>query len=395
MERLLYERSERYPGPACRLVAVGDIMLSGAVAQRYPNGVGAQRIFAEVVSILKSGDIVFGNLETPLCSPPSDRRLFSADPGMAEVLVKGGFTILSLANNHILEYGPDGLRESMARLQEHGIAILGAGASREEAGRPVVLEAHGLRVAFIGLGRTLQNQPDADVPGFVEWEESRAVEMVRNARGRADVVVVSLHIGFMWIDYPKPAFKEAADRLIASGADVVLMHHAHVLQGYHAAAGRLIIYNLGNFVADIHEGETGVTPVPDLQRQSAIFRIDLDRGGVARVEAVPIIADDEFCVRPAPDTVARSILDRLERISIAIGDGSYRDGFNRQRASLTTGNTLAWLFVHLRRGNWKELFGNVGRARPEHLAMLGRYLAGRLGGWWRRRGEHTTSRRSV
>jgi len=391
MERLLYDRPARQPGPSCRLVAVGDIMLSGAVARRYPNGAGAGRIFAEVGPILKSGDIVFGNLETPLCSPPGDRKLFSAEPGMSEALATGGFTILSLANNHILEYGPDGLRESMTHLKAHGITILGAGASREEAERPVVLERNGLRVAFVGLGRTLQDQPDPDVPGFVEWDEARAVEMIRDARRRADVVVVSIHIGLMWIDYPKPAFKEAADRMIQAGAGVILMHHAHVLQGYQAAGGRLVVYNLGNFVADIYEGETGVTPVPDLQRQSAIFRIDLDRGGVARVEAVPIVVDDEFRVRLAPEPVAASILDRLERISIAIGDGSYHDDFSRQRAALTTGNTLAWLAVHLRRGNWKELFGNMGRARPEHLVMFGRYLAGRLGGWWRRRGEHTTA----
>ncbi len=391
MERVLFRRPGLHLGPACRLVAVGDIMLSGAVALRYPGGAGAGRVFSDVVPVLRGGDIVFGNLETPLCSATGERSLFRADPAMAEALSTAGFTILSLANNHILEYGPEGLRQSMAHLGPHGIKILGAGTSQEEARKPVVIERNGLRVAFVGLGRTLQGQPDPDLPGFVEWEEARAIEMIREARRQADVVVVSIHIGLMWVDYPKPAFKEAADHMLGAGASVILMHHAHVLQGFHAVGGRLVVYNLGNFVADIYEGETGVTPVPDLQRQSAIFRIDLDRGGVARVEAVPIIADDEFRVQIAPDPVATSILERLERISVAIGNGSYHEAFARQRAALTTGNTLAWLVVHLRRGNWKELFGNVGRARPEHLVMLGRYLVGRLGGWWRRRGNRPTT----
>jgi poly-gamma-glutamate synthesis protein (capsule biosynthesis protein) len=243
---------------------------------------------------------------------------------------------------------------------------------------------HGLRVGLLGFGRTLQAQKDPSVPGFVEWGEDRAVRSVRELRGSVDIIVVSIHIGYMWIDYPKPAFKEAADRLIAEGAHVVLMHHAHVLQGYRAEGGSLAIYNLGNFIADIYEGETGVTPVPERQLESAIFLIDLDRNGVLEVAVVPIATTLDLTVVVAPDEQARRIIERLERIAREIRSGEYLAGFSRQRAELNTRDSLAWLLFHLKKGNWRELGSSLRRARPEHLGMLARYATRRLETLWKR-----------
>jgi poly-gamma-glutamate capsule biosynthesis protein CapA/YwtB (metallophosphatase superfamily) len=303
---------------------------------------------------------------------------------LAPALAGAGFNVLSLANNHILEYGPEGLRQCARLVTEAGIAVLGAGDDQESARRALIMSRRGLRVGLLGFGRTLQAQKDPRLPGFVEWDEELAVQGVRDLKRSVDIVVVSIHIGYMWIDYPSPQFKAAADRLLDEGAHVVLMHHAHVLQGYKTRSGRLAIYNLGNFVADIYEGETGVTPVPERQLESAIFLIDLDRGGVAEVAVVPIATTPDWTVVVAPDTQARSIIDRNERIAREIESGEYLSGFSRQRADLNTGNTLAWLMVHLRKGDWRELGTNIGRMRPHHLGMLARYAATKLESLWKR-----------
>ena len=384
MQHTLYGRPGPHEGQACRMIAVGDVMLSGEVARRHRPDRGSVRMFEGVSQILRSGDIVFGNLETPLCDPPVERTLFRAHPAMAPVLASAGFNVLSLANNHILEYGPHGLRQSVRLLSDNGIAVLGAGDSQESARQPVIMTRHGLRVGLLGFGRTLQAQKDPSAPGFVEWDESLAVRSVRELSGSVDIVVVSIHIGYMWIDYPKPAFKEAADRLLEAGAHVVLMHHAHVLQGYLAESGRLIVYNLGNFIADIYEGETGVTPVPDRQLESAIFLIDLDRRGVVEVAVVPIATTPDLTVIAAPDEHARLINERLERIAREIRSGEYLLGFSRQRAELNTGDSLAWLAFHLKRGHWGKLGTSLLRARPEHVGMLARYAARRLETLWKR-----------
>jgi len=384
MDRTLYRREGPREGPACRLAAVGDLMLSGDVARRHRPDLGPVGMFDEVAPILRSGDIVFGNLETPLCSPQVERALFRGHPAMAPALASAGFNVLSLANNHILEYGPEGLQSSVDLISRNGIAVLGAGRGQEAARQPVIMEHKGLRVGLLGFGRTLQAQKDPDAPGFVEWDEDSAVRAVRQLRLTVDVVVVSIHIGFMWIDYPNPAFKRAADRLLVEGAHIVLMHHAHVLQGYAAKDGRVAVYNLGNFIADIYEGETGVTPVPERQLESAIFLIDLDRRGVAELRVVPIAITPELTVKVAPDDQALQIIARLERISREISSGEYLGLFARQRAELNTGNILAWLVVHLRKGHWRELGTNILRARPVHVGMLARFTAKKLESLWKR-----------
>ena len=384
MHRTLYRRDGPREGPACRLAAVGDLMLSGDVARRHRPELGPVDLFDEIAPTLRSGDIVFGNLETPLCSPGVERVLFRGHPAMAPVLASAGFNVLSLANNHILEYGPEGLQSSVDLVSGNGIAVLGAGRDQEAARRPVIRECNGLRVGLLGFGRTLQTQNNPRAAGFVEWDEDAAVRAVRELRDAVDVVVVSIHIGFMWIDYPNPAFKRAADRLMAEGAHVVLMHHAHVLQGYAVEGGRLAVYNLGNFIADIYEGETGVTPVPERQMESAIFLIDLDRRGVVEMSVVPIAITPDLTVKVAPDGQALLIIQRLERIAGEISSGEYLGAFARQRAELNTGNILAWLAVHLRRGHWRELATNMLRARPEHLGMLARFAGRKLETLWKR-----------
>jgi len=385
MHRTLHRRDGPRDGPSCRLVAVGDMMLSGEVAKRHRPDLGPIDVFTEVAPILRSGDIVFGNLETPLCNPRVKRTLFRGHPAMAPVLASAGFNVLSLANNHILEYGPEGLQSSIELVTRNGMIVLGAGRDQDSARQPVIMERNGLRVGLLGFGRTLKPQKDPGVPGFVEWDEELAVRLVRKLRDTVDIVVVSIHIGFMWLDYPKPAFKQAADRLLSEGAHVVLMHHAHVLQGYAAGNGRLAVYNLGNFIADIEEGETGVTLVPELEMESAIFLIDLDRRGVAEVGVVPIATTQDLRVTVAADDQGGKIIERLERISREISSGEYLEAFARQRAELNTGNILAWLVVHLRKGHWRELGTNILRARPEHVGMLMRFAANKLKTLWGRR----------
>ncbi|SRR6266581_258444 len=375
----LYRRPGGPVGAACRLVAVGDIMLSGGVGRRHPPGKDAARLFGDTVPLLRMGDIVFGNLETPLCDDSSRRDLFRGDLGMAGTLADAGFNVLSLANNHILDYGPGGLRQCMEALRRCGVSVLGAGLNQTEARRPVVVERRGVRVGLIGFGRTLQRQADPGLPGFAEWDEREALEAVRTLRSKVECVVVSLHIGMMWIDYPNPAFKDIGDGLIDAGADVVLMHHAHVLQGYGVRAGRLAIYNLGNFIADIDEGETESTPVPERQRESGVFVIDLDREGVVEAGLIPLWITDAFSVSVADTERAQRIQNRLERISEDIRLDRYHKEYARQRAELNTGNLIESLLVKIRRRRWGDLAKSLLRLRPEHLGMFGRFGARKLG----------------
>jgi hypothetical protein len=158
-----------------------------------------------------------------------------------------------------------------------------------------------------------------------------------------------------------------------------------VLQGYGADDGRLVVYNLGNFIADIFEGEVDAHPLPERQRESAIFQVELDRHGVASVDIVPILMTEDHRVVVAPDDRARRIAERLERIAGDIRSGAFRAGFASQRAELHTENIFAWLWLRVRQGQWRMLGQSLLRFRPEHVGMLGRFAAGKLEALWRRR----------
>src|SRR5882724_1453678 len=373
MQTILYRRPGSTQGASCRLIAVGDIMLSGEVGRRYPPDVADESdLFGDVLPVLRSGHVVFGNLETPLCDAPRERDLFRGHPAMAGVLAAAGFNVLSLANNHVLDYGSEGLRQCASALRERGVVVLGAGLDRQESRRPVILERAGMRVGLLGFGRTLQVQRDPEAAGFAERSEREAMAAVRALRPSVDCLILSVHIGMMWLDYPKPAFKEIGDRLMSAGVDVVLMHHAHVLQGYEIRHGRLAIYNLGNFIADIDEGETESTPVPERQRESAVFVIELDRSGVVEVAAVPLWITEAFNVRQADEGRAARILKRLESISEDIRLDRYHHEYARQRAALNTGNLLESLRVKVRKRRWADLARSLLRLRPEHIGMFGR-----------------------
>ncbi|MEI6180277.1 MAG: CapA family protein, partial [Chloroflexales bacterium] len=145
----LYTRPSQPTGPTLDLRAVGEVMLArhiAALAERQ----GSASLLAEVQDLLK-GDVTLGNLESPLTTRrealrPGPYRLL-APPELAAVLPAANFTALSLANNHALDAGPEGLADTLATLRAVGVAPVGAGPSEAAALEPVWFEAHGCRLA--------------------------------------------------------------------------------------------------------------------------------------------------------------------------------------------------------------------------------------------------------
>jgi poly-gamma-glutamate capsule biosynthesis protein CapA/YwtB (metallophosphatase superfamily) len=302
--------------PVVTLAAVGDLLLDRGVGEQIARR-GSGYPFEAVAETLSGADIAFGNLECPLSAKGTrvaKRYSFQARPETAACLVKGGFDLLSLANNHTMDCGRTGLVETMQGLARNGIHWCGAGRTRREAETPTVLTVKGLRVAFVGFGDFLPEgsflRDDRPTIAFAEAERVRAA--VAAARGMADVVVASFHWGIEYESRPHPRQKALARVAVAAGADLVLGHHPHVLQGLEiapAGSGRdrpaLIAYSLGNFLFDRRTGRA---------LQSVILRCALTRRGVAGAELIPVQLDG---MRPCPASgpAARTILARLTRLS--------------------------------------------------------------------------------
>jgi poly-gamma-glutamate synthesis protein (capsule biosynthesis protein) len=203
---------------------------------------------------------------------------FRAPPAAAEALARAGIDVVSLANNHVLDYGKDALEETITLLDAAKVAHAGAGMTEAAAHAPALVRARGQTLAFLGYVKvsieggasggfdTRTWEAHDDAPGVAWAHPERIASDVAAARaGGAGVVVVMLHSGIEGQTAPNDWQIEAAHAAIDAGAALVIGAHPHVLQGAARYKGGLIAYSLGNFVFDTGEAQT-----------SAILRVTLD-----------------------------------------------------------------------------------------------------------------------
>lgn len=213
--------------------------------------------FAEIQPLLRA-DIIVGNLETPLTrdlplkSPIGARYRFGASKEMARHLVDAGFTAVSLANNHAFDLRAAGMIDSPEILRELGIIPLGASRTDEPVFRVEPIDKDGWRVGFIAV-TTRRNAPHFAgtpvLPFLVTTElDDTLVPVLQAARAQHDVLIVFIHWGEEYADDPAPHQRKAAKALLDAGADLVVGHHPHVLQGIERHGDGAIAYSLGNFL---------------------------------------------------------------------------------------------------------------------------------------------------
>ncbi len=247
------------------IAAVGDIMLDRSVAEaitpEHPEGP-----FAHVLDVLQSADLTVGNLESAVSDLGQARQksyTFRAPPLAAAGLAAAGFDLVSIANNHSLDFGPEALVDTVEQLRAASVEVVGGGRDNEEAYRYRVLTAHGVRVAFLGLAEVPNdNGYDRSVwiaapgkPGIAWVDEERMAATVREAAQAAEVVVVMLHFGIEGASEPLERQRQLSRSAIDAGANLVVGSHPHVLQKLEDYGGGLIAYSLGNFVFDGFEGD--------------------------------------------------------------------------------------------------------------------------------------------
>jgi poly-gamma-glutamate synthesis protein (capsule biosynthesis protein) len=253
------------------VLAVGDLLLGSSVKARILTE-GPDYPFRPAAEILRAADITFGNLECPLTeggtptpgkSAESLRAkrnyLFRAPPGCATGLAEAGFDVVSLANNHAMDYSATGLRHTLAGLRAAGVQPVGAGERIDEACAPVILERGASRIAFLALSDILPAHSAAgrSTPGVAPARSTAArprfevtvTEQLRALRRQAEFVLVSVHWGKERWTRPTPRQIKLGRFLIDAGADAVIGHHPHVLQPIERYRGRPIAYSLGNFIS--------------------------------------------------------------------------------------------------------------------------------------------------
>ena len=224
--------------------------------------------FAGMADHLRRADLAMVNVETAVSrrgAPAAKSFTFRAPDSLWRALVAAGVDVVTLANNHSLDYGPVALEDTIRGARRAGLAVVGAGRDPSEAYAPAVVEHEGRTVAFVGLSSVIPSPAWAaggGRPGVAStFDERLALASVRAAARVSDRVVVSIHWGEELHRCPGAEQQALAARLVAAGADVVAGHHPHVLQGISRRANALIGYSLGNFAFHARDADTRATGV--------------------------------------------------------------------------------------------------------------------------------------
>jgi poly-gamma-glutamate synthesis protein (capsule biosynthesis protein) len=325
---------------AAILHAVGDV---------GPDRDDPRECFAHARAALHRADLGFCQLEVNLTERgvrmPQARHTSRALAASAAALRDAGFDVVSFAGNHCMDWGPDGLFDTIGNLRAAGLDVVGVGADIAAARAPVIRDSNGIRIAFVAYSSILPQgywatdsragcapmraythyeQIETDQPGtpprvhtFPHRGDLDGVRAdIRAAKARADVVIVSVHWGIHFVpavlaDYQR----EVAHAAIDAGADLILGHHAHILKGIELHRGKAIFYSLGNFAIDLrmtpaHAASQGFREIqalspdwvpnfdslynfPPDSRMTGIVRAELTASGVAALEFLPAYINDD------------------------------------------------------------------------------------------------------
>lgn len=340
--------------------------------------------FAGTADLLRAADLTFGQLETSFAEKgvrlPQARHAVLARPEGAAALGRAGFDVISMAGNHVMDWGHEAFYETRRHLENAGMSVVGAGANIVEARRPVIRTlGDGTRVAFLAYSSilphsywaderrpgctpmrafTVYEQIEHDQPGtparvhtYPHREDLAAMKAdIRAAKAEADVVLVSHHWGIHFVraviaDYQRDVARAA----ISAGADAIFGGHAHILKGCELIGGKPVFYSLCNFATDLamdeaHANSKSFNEIralaeewePDFEslynfpraaRLSMIARLEIAGGKVLRAGLLPLVIGRDAVPRlaePGSEDHA-AVIDYLAAVTEEAGlNGRYR-----------------------------------------------------------------------
>lgn len=316
-----------------RVMFGGDVML-GRIVKEYILLHGPQYPLGPVAGLMRSADLTVVNLECAITT--SDRTwpgapkafYFGAPPQAMQSLADAGVDLVSLANNHVLDYGVEGLIETLQLLRRHHIVQCGAGANLAQARKPAIVERAGMRfgmAAFCDHQEDFAAFPDAPGMAYLDLEDETAtlaawrVALQSLQREQVDWPILSLHWGPNMVLRPSPRFRRLAHAAIDMGWKILFGHSAHVFQGIELYRGCPILYAAGDLVDDYY-----VDPEFANDHQ-LLIELELTRTALRRILVHPVFIED--CqVRPATGERYARVRDTMSALCREMGAVFGKDG---------------------------------------------------------------------
>lgn len=355
-----------------KMLAVGDLGLIGQVSYNLKNN-GITHPFVYVQDYLRDADVVFGNLEMPFSSSGSSSlkahqsNNFFHEDIVVDSLLNANFNLLSIANNHIMECGEEGLFKTIQVLEDNNVLHVGAGQNIKRARQHKIIEENGIKIGFLAYTMKSADCASDMQPGPAPIHLPSIIDDVNELTPKVDFLVVSLHFGMMYMEAPSPEDINLCHALIDSGVDIILGHHPHVLQGVEEYNDGLIFYSLGEFVFDRKSGVRYVSLGSENRRNSAIAEICFNKHKSITYKLIPTYLNDNYqVVIPEGDDYLNRI-DAFNRLADILNNS---DQFYKNAGSKLVGYELGGLLHHLKNGNIKYILSKLTNIRIKHLKLF-------------------------
>ena len=339
--------------PKGRVAVVGDVMVTSTKAAELKK---TSQGFAAAIERLTSNDLVIGNLEMPISERGYRVRKHSnlrSDPSVLPAVQGMGFQTVSLANNHMMDFGAPALEDTLIHLDDAGIQYAGAGLDLASATAPVISRAGDARVGMVSFSCTLPMESDAGIgkPGIApirvgfsfevdpnlmveqpgtmpvvqSWtdpdDRAAACEVISDLRSNVDFLIVMIHWGVpnYWLS-PSQGYLAMYQQVLGhafvdTGADAVCGHHSHSLHPVEVYQGKPIFYSLGNF---LFEGARGW-----MEPESVIVEFDLDK---QEINLVPMMLNKDGFPSLVNQETGKAVLEKLRLMSLPFGDAIRHEG---------------------------------------------------------------------
>ncbi|MEI6580948.1 MAG: CapA family protein [bacterium] len=284
----------------------GDLMLDRGVKNSVmKNFNGDYSSLFNNLDILKKADITFANLEGPASDQGADRRnlySFRMDTSIIPAISGAGINIVSLANNHMGDWGRNAFSDTLTGLKENEILYTGGGINSEEVEKPTIIEKYGMKIGYLAFSDTGPNWMKADekTPGILLASNPRFDEIITSASKQVDYLIVSFHFGEEYKTKHNERQQYLARRAIDNGAKIIIGTHPHVVEDTEVYKNGFIAYSLGNFIFDQYFSENTM--------QGMLLQIKLNRDGTMLVNKNIVKLNKSF----QPESVIKGKEEKLK-----------------------------------------------------------------------------------
>ena len=373
------------------LLLTGDIMLGGEFLDfKERQNVDYEYPFRPIKSLFEEADIIFGNLECTLSREGIARRdktmVLYAPPKSVSALKYLGFNAVSLGNNHINDYGPQGLERTMEILKENNMLFFGAGRNLGEANQELIVSKSNVKAAFLGYTTDERHVKSviatSNSAGAVFYDFSRIASDIDRVGNSADIICISLHWGYESYHYPSCEQINLAHQIVDAGAHVVVGHHPHVIQGFERYKHGIIFYSLGNFFFPDFYHKNGIRRTwPKESNESIVARCQIKDRKIDEVSIFPCLRRNDYSLAILEDESRQRVISEVTKLSKDIKSDNYKTfwiDYKRHKQQEDTYKFFQYLrSLGLKGAARKFSFGNVVYT----LLVLARYIAVKFG--WR------------